>query len=173
MGLWSVAGCVISPGVSRWSRSDFPVCYIAGGSYPAPLWVSGGPNEPERWIHLHILVRQKLLASLWEGEGGRLGWAWPHAQSCPGISCTTTQVMDARPASPKAQAGARSGSASCPSLNPCKETGIPPPKKNCNLNSAISWAGAKCHEAWVFPSSHNIFYIADFRTFLLQIHPRT
>lgn len=74
---------------------------------------------------------------LCEGEGGRLGWAWPHAQSCRGISCTT---------SPSDGCTSRVSQATgtvCPehilkSLQP-REKRTPP--KYCCLNSAISWAG--------------------------------
>lgn len=88
MVLGSVAGCVTSPEVSRWSQSDFLVYFIASHPYPAPLWGSGLAGVQMNLKDLPMCPCP--AASLWGGEAARLGWAWPRAQSCPSTSCTTS-----------------------------------------------------------------------------------
>lgn len=121
-----------------------------------PLFSSvggGGPNEPERQIHLHVLVWQKLLASLWEGEGGWLGWAWPHAQSCPGISCTTSPGDGCTSRSSQA-----TGRSSLPLAHPWTPAVLREKKPPRILQFKFSYvmSRAKCHEAWDCLLSHHL-----------------
>jgi len=74
-------------------------------------------------------------------EKGRVG-GWgehgPTPKAVPASPAPPAQMIDAQPGSPKAQAGARSGSTSCTSLNPCSPERKDPSLKYCDLNSAIS-----------------------------------